>query len=347
MAKRRTSLPQHPIRHRTNEAPPPPRQYQRRGNASPATREQQRRPCHRQPGLFEIAWRSASRSRDLHGLAHEGLHHRWHLGQAYCLLGPGRGHLAQEFEESPATGPLGRRCGPAAVGLGVLMGAGSSPASARRAAGPRSPCRACRDQYCCGTHTSAHARRDKLLNGVVTFGYMSNSSSGTAGPARTTRPIIAHFHEWIGGSCILELRRRSCRCRSSSRRTRPCWGATCHERPVVLRPLPFVNWLNDARDSTSSRGPSGAGLRPWRARVVTLSDITAFECEYLSAQARRADAQRINIERFAAVRELRAFTQYRRRSTSSHGTSFPATTSTSTDADFFTSGRTSTQQGFT
>jgi glycogen(starch) synthase len=49
---------------------------------------------------------------------------------------------------------------------------------------------------------------DQLVNQVVSFGYCVEQFFRAVAKAQPSRrPIIAHFHEWMGGSAIPEIRR--------------------------------------------------------------------------------------------------------------------------------------------
>lgn len=148
---------------------------------------------------------------------------------------------------------------------------------------------------------------DNELNQVMAFGDMVlEFFRALSRNVSASQPLVAHFHEWMGGAAIPEMRRTSL----------PVGivfttHATLLGRYLAMSDawfydhLPFVDWKKGARDFNIE-----ARVRIERAAAhgahvfTTVSDVTALECKYLiQREADKILPNGLNIERFMARHE--------------------------------------------
>ena len=157
-------------------------------------------------------------------------------------------------------------------------------------------------------HNIAIPDTEPLVNEVVAFGYVVEQcfrALAKVQPAK--RPIIGHFHEWMGGSSIPEIRRANIPVSIVFTTHATLLGRyLAMNDPWFYDHVPFVDWLADAR-----RFNIEAQVRLERAAAhgchvfSTVSDITGFECEHLLG--RKPDVlvpNGLNLERFVALHEF-------------------------------------------
>ncbi len=147
-----------------------------------------------------------------------------------------------------------------------------------------------------------------LINQVIAFAHLvTRFLELYQSFAEASQPVIAHFHEWMGGLPVIYLKRKK-----SAIRTVFTTHATQLGRHLAINSpqfyahLPFFNWEEEARKF---------GIEP-EARIehacardadvfTTVSDVTARECKHLLK--RKPDVilpNGLNIERFVAGHEF-------------------------------------------
>jgi glycogen(starch) synthase len=235
-------------------------------------------------------------------------------GDRYCLVGPYDPHLSPaEFEErEPEEGPFGAAVA-ALRAQGMEVHYGHWLITGRPRVVLLNPAsvfnRLPEIKYLLWEHHQIGmlGKDYPLLDQVLAFGLMAEFFLRALADKSGACPLVAHFHEWMAGVAISELRRKP---------TRIALVFTTHATllgrhlamndPWFYDHLPFVNWQNDA-----ARFNIEPEVRIERAAAhgahmfTTLSDITAFECEYLLG--RKPDLllpNGLNIERFVALHEF-------------------------------------------
>lgn len=149
---------------------------------------------------------------------------------------------------------------------------------------------------------------DELLDGVVAFGHMVEEFFRVLAGARGRRlPIIGHFHEWMAGAAIPELRRDGVPVSIVFTTHATTLGRyLAMNDPWFYDHVPFVNWLGDARHYGIEPQVRIERAAAHGAHVfTTLSEITAYECQFLIG--RRPDVllpNGINLDRFVAMHEF-------------------------------------------
>ena len=304
------------------------------------------------PLLCEVAWEVCQQVGGIYTVLRSKVPstiRRW--GKRYMLLGPYDPAVSPlEFEETPATGTVGLIVKQlAAMGIEVHHGRWLITGQPRVVLmNPRSVYGRLHEikYFLWEHHGIPLPAHDPLVDGVAAFGFCVEQFFRAAAAQRThARPIIAHFHEWMGGSAIPELRRAGLPLSIVFTTHATSLGRyLAMNDPWFYDHVPFVDWEADAK-----RFNIEPQVRIERAAAhgchlfTTVSDITAFECEYLLG--RKPDMllpNGINIERFVAVHEFqnlhRVYREHIERFVMGHF--FPSYTF---DLDrtlyFFTSGR--------
>lgn len=279
---------------------------------SPATPSPRKRG--QEPLLVEVAWEAVNQVGGIYTVIRSKLKSmtdRW--GQRYCVVGPYMHQTASiEFEESALTGPFGqavktlREMGidahyghwlvtgrPRAVLLNLASGH-------QRLADIR--------RWMWERHAIGHPSDSALVNDVLVFGWLVEQFIAVLADREAgKRPIVAHFHEWMGAACIPELRRRKVPVTTVFTTHATILGRyLAANDPWYYDHLPFVDWAKDAarfniRTEVALERAAAHGSQV----LATVSNVTAFECQHLLG--RKVDVvtpNGLNIERFAALHEF-------------------------------------------
>lgn len=266
------------------------------------------------PLLFEVAWEVCQQLGGIYTVIRSkvpSIVEQW--GSRYCLIGPYNPQTSQtEFEEVQPTGMfrdviqmLAEQGIEAHYGHWLVTGRPRvilvNPESVQSQLGWI--------KYLLWEHHNiAIPDNDDLVNKVVSFGYVVEQCFRAIAKAQSTkRPIIAHFHEWMGGSAIPEIRRSNIPVSIVFTTHATLLGRyLAMNDPWFYDHVPFVDWVADAR-----RFNIEAQVRLERAAAhgshvfSTVSDITGFECEHLLG--RKPDVlvpNGLNLERFVALHEF-------------------------------------------
>lgn len=157
-------------------------------------------------------------------------------------------------------------------------------------------------------HAIASPAGDPLIDGCLAFGNMVEQFLFRLSLADGLNvPIVAHFHEWMAGSAIPELRRGDARIAIVFTTHATLLGRyLALSDPWFYDHVPFVNWLADARHFNIETQVRIERAAAHGAHVfTTVSEITAFECQHLDGRA--VDLllpNGLNLERFIAPHEL-------------------------------------------
>ena len=277
--------------------------------------ESSREPGHdaRGPLLAEVSWEVCQQVGGIYTVLRSkvpAMVKSW--GRRYCLVGPWNPQLSPaEFEETRLGGEIG-----AAVlalqqqGLGIKAGTWlvtGRPHVVLLDLASVSDRQEAIEYGLWEHHQIGMLGAAPLARQVAAFGFLVAAFIRALAAAAADRRVIGHFHEWMVGSAIPDLRRE------------PVPGVlvlTTHatllgrylamQDPAFYDHVPFVDWLGDAR-----RFQVEPQVRLERAAAhgahvfTTVSDITAFECEHLLG--RKPDLvlpNGLNIQRFAAVHEF-------------------------------------------
>jgi len=232
-------------------------------------------------------------------------------GHNYCLVGPYNPEITpQEFEETEPTGifaqvieSLGRMGIEAHYGYWLISGRPQAillnPTSVFNRLGEI--------KYYLWEHHHIAMSDDSLLNLVAAFGFAVEHFFRQLTAITAGQPIVAHFHEWMAGVCIPEL--RLCKLPVAivfTTHATLLGRYVANNDPWFYDHVPFVKWEEDAKRYNIESQVSIERAAAHGCHVfTTVSRITAFECEYLLG--RKPDLllpNGLNIERFVAMHEF-------------------------------------------
>lgn len=282
-----------------------------------AARAARRRPGtarKKDPLLVEVAWEVVNQLGGIYTVMRSkvpAMVDRW--GSRYCMVGPYDPKTAEvEFEEHTPTGPFGqavklmREWGfNVKFGYWLVTGRPRVVLMDLGSVGPR----IADIKYKLWQHHHVQMPAgDDLLDQVTLFSFMVEQFfHALCERDGGRRPIVGHFHEWMGGGAIPELRRTNVPVGMVFTTHATMLGRyLAMNDPSFYDHLPFVDWEKDAK-----RFNIDAQVRLERAAAhgshvfTTVSEVTAWECEHLLG--RKVDhvlPNALNIERFTALHEF-------------------------------------------
>lgn len=149
---------------------------------------------------------------------------------------------------------------------------------------------------------------DDLINRVIGFGHLVDIFFTLLSSRKTQfRHVIAHFHEWMAGTPIPEMRFKNLPLSIVFTTHATLLGRyLAMNDPEFYNHLPFFDWLQEARNFNIE-----SSVRIERAAAhgshvfTTVSEVTARECQHLLG--RKPDVvtpNGINVERFHVLHEF-------------------------------------------
>lgn len=157
-------------------------------------------------------------------------------------------------------------------------------------------------------HSIAAGDKDDLLNQVLAFGYAAKEFFACLhGEIKQEKQIIAHFHEWMVGTAIPEIRYENLPIATIF-----TTHATMLGRYLAMNDgdfydhLPYFDWLNEAKNFNIEPQVFIERAAAHGANVfTTVSEVTAKECTYLLGRTPDLILPNgLNIERFTALHEF-------------------------------------------
>jgi len=267
-----------------------------------------------EPMLFEVAWEVCQQVGGIYTVIRSkipGMIERW--GRRYCLIGPYNPETAQaEFEEGHPTGRIAEALR-ALAEQGIIAHYGTWLITGRPQVILLEPWsvydRLGQIKYFLWEHHAISTpANDNLVNSVVAFGHcVEQFLRIITGLNTLRRPVIAHFHEWMAGACIPELRRDHVDVGIVFTTHATMLGRyLAMNDPWFYDHVPFVDWAAEAKRYNIESQVLIERAAAHGAHVfTTLSDITAFECQHLLGRAPDLLLPNgLNIERFTAMHEF-------------------------------------------
>lgn len=264
--------------------------------------------------LFEVAWEVCQQLGGIYTVIRSKIPcmiERW--GKQYCLIGPyNPATAAIEFDEAEPPKIL-RHALQALRSMGYQAHFGHWLVTGR----PQVILLDCQSampkliefKYFFWEHHQISTPKDDYeINEVLAFGLMVYEFFRilTRQPPPRPTPVIAHFHEWMGGAAIPEMRRDNLPVGIVFTTHATLLGRyLAMSDPWFYDHLPFVNWHNDARRFNIETRVQIERAAAHGAHVfTTVSNVTAIECKHLlSREVDLVLPNGLNIERFIARHE--------------------------------------------
>jgi glycogen synthase len=149
---------------------------------------------------------------------------------------------------------------------------------------------------------------NQLINQVVAFGYLTKLFFDELIKLNNTQqPIIAHFHEWMAGLPILDIKKEAMPVKTVFTTHATQLGRhLAINSPLFYAHLPFFKWEDEAKKfgiETETRIEFGCANGA--DALTTVSEVTAHECKHLLKRAPDVVLPNgLNIERFEALHEF-------------------------------------------
>lgn len=149
---------------------------------------------------------------------------------------------------------------------------------------------------------------DELVNQVIAFGFVVKLYLATlAKPEITQDPILAHFHEWMAGAAILDIKMEKIPVSTIFTTHATLLGRyLAMNDPDFYNTLPLVNWEKDSiRFNSLAQVSIERGAAQKSDVFTTVSDVTANECRViLGRDPDLITPNGLNIERFTTLYEF-------------------------------------------
>ena len=266
------------------------------------------------PLLFEVAWEVCQQLGGIYTVIRSKAPFMVEsYGERYFLIGPYNPETSPlEFEATPVSGPVAdalkalREEGfDVHFGKWLVTGQPQTILLNPRSAMGRLP----EAKYLLWEHHDISSPgQHEVIDPVIAFGFLVQRFFQKFVAAQSDKqPVIAHFHEWMAGSAIPEMRRDRMPVATVFTTHATSMGRVLAQNdPWFYDHLPFVDWLTDARRFNMETQARLERASAHGAHILTtVSDITGFECEHLLG--RKPDhilPNGLNIERFVAMHEF-------------------------------------------
>ncbi len=264
--------------------------------------------------LFEVAWEVCQQLGGIYTVIRSKIPSMIeHWDERYCLIGPYNPSTAAiEFDEAeppellrPALQALSSMGYQAHFGRWLVTGRPQVILLDYRSAMPK----LIEFKYFFWEHHKISTPKDDHeINEVLAFGLMVCEffRALTRQQPPHPLPITAHFHEWMGGAAIPEMRHDNLPVSIVFTTHATLLGRyLAMSDPWFYDHLPFVNWQNDARRFNIETRVQIERAAAHGAHIfTTVSNVTALECKHLlSREVDLVLPNGLNIERFIARHE--------------------------------------------
>lgn len=157
-------------------------------------------------------------------------------------------------------------------------------------------------------HAIGTPTRHELIDQVVAFGYLTKLFFDELMLlAGADQPIIGHFHEWMAGLPILDIKKENMPVKTIFTTHATQLGRhLAINSPMFYAHLPFFKWQEEAKKfGVETEASIEYGCAQKADVLTTVSEVTARECKHLLQ--RKPDVilpNGLNIERFEALHEF-------------------------------------------
>ncbi|MBA9077790.1 MULTISPECIES: glycosyltransferase [Rufibacter] len=263
------------------------------------------------PYLLEIAWEACNQVGGIYTVIRSkvpAMMEYW--GDQYCLIGPYfPSQAAAEFEPTDDYSDI---YGQAVLELraqGVEVYYGTWLVTGRPRIVLINPYSAFSDipaiKYFLWEHHRIPTSNEDLLHQVLAFGSMVKRYVSLL--SKKTKKLVAHFHEWMVGSCIPDLRREQVPVKIVFTTHATLLGRyLAMNDPNFYDQLTSVDWQQEARHFNIEPAVSIERAAAHGAHVfTTVSEVTVRECIYLLDRIPDTVLPNgLNIRRFTALHEF-------------------------------------------
>lgn len=261
------------------------------------------------PLLFEIAWEVCNQIGGIYQVLRSkvpAMNARW--GDRYCLVGPDNlGSALLEFEPAPPDGRLAEAL-EALAAAGVRARYGRWLVTGRPQVillNHRVP-RADLDRmkyFLWADHGLSTPPDDPLIDDVVSFAHAVRQLMAALVRRGTAQPLIAHFHEWMGGLAIPLIRRDGLPIATVFTTHATLLGR--YLAPNHDQLYPALPYLDPAAEAARYGIEAAHGIERACAHgahvFTTVSEVTGEECRFLLGRAPDVYLPNgLNIQRFDA-----------------------------------------------
>ncbi len=148
---------------------------------------------------------------------------------------------------------------------------------------------------------------NKLVDQVIAFAFLNKLFFDELARLAEGRNIIGHFHEWMAGLPILDIKREKMPVKSVFTTHATQLGRhLAINSPLFYAHLPFFSWEDEAKKfGVMTEASIEFGCAQQCDVLTTVSDVTANECTHLLKRKPEVITPNgLNIERFEALHEF-------------------------------------------
>ena len=158
-------------------------------------------------------------------------------------------------------------------------------------------------------HHISFAKHDPLMDQVLAFGQMVKLFLSELVRIALEKDIrvLAHFHEWMAGSCIPDLRKEQIPIKTVFTTHATMLGRyLAMNDPQFYEHLPFLNWEVEAKNFDIEATAKLERACAHGSHVfTTVSDVTGKECTHLIGRSPdHILPNGLNIDRFSVIHEV-------------------------------------------
>ncbi|MBS1506149.1 MAG: glycosyltransferase [Bacteroidetes bacterium] len=156
-------------------------------------------------------------------------------------------------------------------------------------------------------HGIATPSGNVLIDQVIAFAFLTKLFLDELVKLRGDQPVIGHFHEWMAGLPILDIRRDQMPVKTVFTTHATQLGRhLAINSPLFYAHLPFFNWEEEAKKfGVATEASIEFGCAQNCDVFTTVSDVTARECKHLLKRAPEVIVPNgLNIQRFEALHEF-------------------------------------------
>ncbi|MBS1486800.1 MAG: glycogen/starch synthase [Bacteroidetes bacterium] len=146
-----------------------------------------------------------------------------------------------------------------------------------------------------------------LVDQVVAFAFLTKLFFDELVRLKGDKPIVAHFHEWMAGLPILDIKREGCPVKTVFTTHATQLGRhLAINSPLFYAHLPFFNWIEEAKKfGVVAEASIEFSCAKYCDVLTTVSDVTARECKHLLKRTPDVVTPNgLNIQRFEALHEF-------------------------------------------